>query len=74
MNAGIDYGMGLTNIDHDTGIRYGVIHSGDTMNCRHCGHDSRFPICPRCARRFARKHSKESDSRKPSKRSKANRS
>jgi hypothetical protein len=25
MNAGIDYGMGLTNIDHATGIRYGVI-------------------------------------------------
>lgn len=27
--AGIDYGMGLTNIDRETGIRYGVIPSGD---------------------------------------------
>jgi hypothetical protein len=25
MGAGIDYGMGRTNIDHETGIRYGVI-------------------------------------------------
>lgn len=25
MNAGIDYGRGVTNIDHETGIRYGVI-------------------------------------------------
>lgn len=24
-NAGIDYGRGMTNIDHETGIRYGVI-------------------------------------------------
>ena len=24
-NAGIDYGMGLANVDHETGIRYGVI-------------------------------------------------
>ena len=27
---GIDYGMGRTNIDHATGIRYGVIHLNDT--------------------------------------------
>lgn len=26
-NVGIDYGFGSTNIDHETGIRYGVIHS-----------------------------------------------
>ena len=24
-NAGIDYGMGLANVDHETGIRYGVV-------------------------------------------------
>lgn len=28
MGKGIDYGMGRTNIDPATGIRYGVIHSG----------------------------------------------
>lgn len=26
MNAGIDYGMGQSNVDRETGIRYGVIH------------------------------------------------
>ncbi len=30
-NAGIDYGMGLTNVDRDTGIRYGVISSHDIL-------------------------------------------
>jgi len=29
MSAGIDYGMGQVNIDHDTGIRYGVIPVND---------------------------------------------
>ena len=24
-DAGIDYGMGISNIDHETGIRFGVI-------------------------------------------------
>ena len=24
--AGIDYGLGQSNINHDTGIRFGVIH------------------------------------------------
>ena len=28
-NAGIDYGMGLSNIDKNTGIRYGVISQYD---------------------------------------------
>lgn len=27
--SGIDYGMGKTNIDHETGIRYGVISGND---------------------------------------------
>ncbi|GAG25044.1 unnamed protein product, partial [marine sediment metagenome] len=50
-NVGIDYGLGQTNIDHETGIRYGVIsinsgvlqawsdasqpHYG-CVNCEHC--------------------------------------
>jgi hypothetical protein len=29
MGKGIDYGMNKTNIDHTTGIRYGVINIGD---------------------------------------------
>lgn len=31
MTAGIDYGMGTTNIDAETGIRFGVIPSNDMM-------------------------------------------
>lgn len=54
MNRGIDYGMGLTNIDHATGIRYGVIalnslgsFAFDDLeavypgpNCPQCGNDA----------------------------------
>ena len=29
--AGIDYGMGKANIDHDTGIRYGVISQHEVL-------------------------------------------
>ena len=29
MSRGIDYGRGQTNIDHESGIRYGVIPAGD---------------------------------------------
>lgn len=36
MSAGVDYGHGLANIDHQTGIRYGVISphslSGDSLD------------------------------------------
>lgn len=30
-NAGIDYGLGQTNVDHETGIRFGVISQHDVM-------------------------------------------
>ena len=30
-NAGIDYGRGLTNIDTETGIRYGVISQNEVL-------------------------------------------
>jgi len=51
--AGIDYGLGQTNVDKSTGIRYGVINSNShllnesfweeveavyTASCPHCGH------------------------------------
>jgi hypothetical protein len=31
MSAGIDYGMGQTNVNHETGIRYGVISQNSVM-------------------------------------------
>lgn len=39
---GIDYGRGLTNIDHNTGIRYGVIPANDVT----WWHESCEPIYP----------------------------
>jgi len=49
MSKGIDYGLGQTNIDHETGIRFGVIsqHSldwwGEEAEPNYGG-----PHCPKC--------------------------
>jgi hypothetical protein len=54
MGKGIDYGLGTTNIDHKTGIRFGVIPVNDVCQawcdsaepdygpptCGHCGNDA----------------------------------
>ena len=54
MSKGIDYGMGQTNVDRATGIRYGVIHQNNLVHwaldnfeanygkpsCGHCGGDA----------------------------------
>jgi hypothetical protein len=50
MSAGIDYGMGRTNIDHATGIRYGVISMHDVMQawCDSSTADYGEPACPKC--------------------------
>ena len=50
MSIGIDYGRGQTNIDHKTGIRYGVIHQNEVLQA---WADSSEPdtgphICPKC--------------------------
>lgn len=58
---GIDYGRGLTNIDHKTGIRYGVIPVSDIifedfepvyiLSCDNCGYDNDCEYgqtCPNC--------------------------
>ena len=49
--TGIDYGMGMSNIDRTTGIRYGVI-SQHSLDCQ-AFHDSMEPVygdpsCPEC--------------------------
>lgn len=48
--AGIDYGMGRTNIDHATGIRYGVIsqHSVTQAWCDSSEPQYGDPSCPKC--------------------------
>lgn len=48
--AGIDYGRGMSNIDHDTGIRYGVIHQNEVLQAwaDSSEPDYGMPICPEC--------------------------
>ena len=48
-NAGIDYGMGLSNIDNDTGIRYGVIsmHEVSDAWCEE-SEEGMVYACPYC--------------------------
>ena len=51
MSAGIDYGMGRTNIDHATGIRYGVISgNGDISQAWNDSAEPDYgdPTCPKC--------------------------
>jgi hypothetical protein len=58
--AGIDYGHGMANVDHETGIRFGVINQGEVIQawadssemiypdpaCPDCGHESDKYECP----------------------------
>lgn len=50
MNAGIDYGMGQTNIDRKTGIRFGVISSHEVCQSWSDSSESDYgePHCPKC--------------------------
>ena len=50
MSVGIDYGMGRTNINHATGIRYGVIsqHSVTQAWADSAEADYGKPTCPKC--------------------------
>ena len=50
MSAGIDYGRGQVKVDHNTGIRYGVIHSQELGQAWYdsCESDYGEPSCPDC--------------------------
>lgn len=50
MGRGIDYGLGQTNIDLETGIRYGVIHQNAVLQawCDSSEGDYGDPSCPLC--------------------------
>lgn len=52
MSAGIDYGMGRTNINHATGIRFGVISQNDILQAWADSSEGYYgePTCPRCGR------------------------
>lgn len=48
--AGIDYGLGRSNVDHATGIRYGVISSHDIGQSWYDSAEADYgdPHCPKC--------------------------
>jgi len=50
MNAGIDYGMGRTNVDKETGIRYGVISQHSVMQAWADNSEADYGSahCPKC--------------------------
>lgn len=49
MGAGIDYGMGTTNVDKKTGIRYGVICANDVGQAWYDESETNYdPHCPDC--------------------------
>lgn len=50
MSGGIDYGMGKTNIDHETGIRYGVISQHSISQAWSDSSEPVYgnPTCPKC--------------------------
>lgn len=50
MSAGIDYGMGKTNIDTETGIRFGVISQNELLQawCDSAEPEYGAPHCPQC--------------------------
>ncbi len=52
MSIGIDYGMGTTNIDRKTGIRYGVIPANDVGQAWFDDAEADYgePTCPKCGR------------------------
>jgi hypothetical protein len=50
MSRGIDYGLGQTNIDKETGIRFGVIHANEVCQAWSDSSESEYgePSCPKC--------------------------
>jgi hypothetical protein len=50
MNKGIDYGLGVTNIDHENGIRFGVIHQNEVLQAWAHSSEADYgePHCPKC--------------------------
>ena len=50
MSAGIDYGAGMTNIDHANGIRYGAISQNSVLQAWADSAEAEYgpPTCPKC--------------------------
>lgn len=51
--AGIDYGLGQTNVNHETGIRYGVIPVHHVGQAWYDESEAFYPdVCPMCGEEF----------------------
>jgi len=55
-NRGIDYGLGKTNIDPETGIRFGVIHQNEIGNAWFEDSEPEYgpTCCPHCGSELAK--------------------
>lgn len=55
MSAGIDYGMGQSNINRETGIRYGVISQNSVLQAWADSAEADYgkPTCPKCGNEAA---------------------
>ncbi len=52
-NPGIDYGMGLSNCDHKTSIRYGVISMHEVLQTWTDSSEAQYtPTCPYCGNKL----------------------
>jgi hypothetical protein len=62
-NRGIDYGMGQTNIDRSTGIRFGVINQNAVLQAWADSSEPDYgaPHCPHCGNECEGNHDKLAD-------------
>jgi len=49
---GIDYGLGQSNVDRETGIRYGVIPVSHVPGFWDCAEPVYYYVCPECGHEF----------------------
>jgi len=62
--AGIDYGLGKANIDHGTGIRYGVLPQNDCLQAWCDSSEANYgspeeTVCPKCDTQYILRHRKK---------------
>ena len=60
---GIDYGMGMANVDNETGIRFGVISQGAVLQAWADSSEPEYgePTCPECSGAVVESHTVNND-------------
>lgn len=57
MNKGIDYSLGMANVDHETGIHYGVINQNEVLQAwADSSEPVYYPYCPYCGEEIANEY------------------